>query len=160
MGLFSKKDKNVTCAFKHYDGLDGIYKGATLEVEQDDENKYLSIKQSLSKRDPILLKYGQICAVGILSEKEIIEQNKSVIGRAAVGGLLLGPVGAVVGGISGTGKKTEEKVKNCLVINYHPSANPDEIKSVSLEILGYNWNKFMLALKEKANIVESKSQYL
>lgn len=31
--------------------------------------------------------------------------NKSVMGRAVVGGVLLGPLGAVVGGLSGTGKK-------------------------------------------------------
>ena len=35
------------------------------------------------------------------------EEEKSILGRAAVGGLLLGPAGAVVGGLSGTGKKTK-----------------------------------------------------
>jgi hypothetical protein len=32
------------------------------------------------------------------------QSDKSVIGRAAIGGLLLGPLGAVVGGMSGMGK--------------------------------------------------------
>jgi hypothetical protein len=32
-------------------------------------------------------------------------QDKSVLGRAAIGGLLLGPLGAVVGGMSGVGGK-------------------------------------------------------
>lgn len=40
---------------------------------------------------------------------EITEKDKSVIGRAVVGGLLLGPVGAIVGGMSGIG--TKQKVK-------------------------------------------------
>lgn len=45
------------------------------------------------------------------SKEDIIEnQDKSVIGRAIVGGLLAGPVGAIIGGISGIGTK-EVKLK-------------------------------------------------
>ncbi len=44
------------------------------------------------------------------AEYETIEKDKSVIGRAIVGGLLLGPVGAIVGGMSGIGTKKETKV--------------------------------------------------
>ena len=44
------------------------------------------------------------------AEYETIEKDKSVIGRAVVGGLLLGPVGAIVGGMSGIGTKKETKV--------------------------------------------------
>ncbi len=44
------------------------------------------------------------------AEYATIEKDKSVIGRAIVGGLLLGPVGAIVGGMSGIGTKKETKV--------------------------------------------------
>lgn len=44
------------------------------------------------------------------AEYETIEKDKSVIGRAIVGGLLLGPVGAIVGGMSGIGTKQETKI--------------------------------------------------
>jgi hypothetical protein len=40
---------------------------------------------------------------------EITEKDKSVIGRAVIGGVLLDPVGAVVGGMSGLGTKQEIK---------------------------------------------------
>jgi hypothetical protein len=44
-------------------------------------------------------------------EQVFIEKEKSVVGRAIVGGLLLGPVGAVVGGMSGLKGTVQEKAK-------------------------------------------------
>lgn len=79
-----------------------------------------------------------------------------------VGGLLLGPLGAVVGGMSGVGQKKQSVGKNYFVINYHPAAAHDEVRAISLEIVGatLGLSKFISALKEKAHIVEEKSQYL
>lgn len=39
-------------------------------------------------------------------EQIVAQKSKSVVGRAVVGGLLLGPLGAVVGGMSGIGSKS------------------------------------------------------
>ncbi|WP_042170675.1 hypothetical protein [Paenibacillus gorillae] len=41
----------------------------------------------------------------ITTEKDLTEVNKSVIGRGIVGGLLFGPAGLVLGGMSGIGTK-------------------------------------------------------
>jgi hypothetical protein len=47
-------------------------------------------------------------------------KDKSVVGRAVAGGLLLGPLGAVVGGMSGIGTKSKklDQESDYLVINY------------------------------------------
>lgn len=49
--------------------------------------------------------YEDIKYWSVENQEVIIKQSKSVIGRAIVGGLVLGPVGAIVGGMSGIGTK-------------------------------------------------------
>jgi hypothetical protein len=55
------------------------------------------------------LPFKDILSVHIEDKTAITEQKeKSIIGRALVGGLLFGPVGAIIGGMTGLG--TKEKV--------------------------------------------------
>ncbi|MBN2893516.1 MAG: zinc-ribbon domain-containing protein [Bacteroidales bacterium] len=61
---------------------------------------------------------SQIISIKQTSRDELIRTDKSVIGRAVVGGLVLGPLGAIVGGMSGIGSKEKLKNKNYLVINF------------------------------------------
>lgn len=60
----------------------------------------------------------QIIKLSTATEEQIMTESKSVIGRAIVGGLLLGPLGAVVGGMTGIGSKQKLKGKYYLVINF------------------------------------------
>jgi len=51
-------------------------------------------------------------------KSELVEINKSVLGRALVGGVLLGGIGALVGAVSGTGKKMKSDPKLYFIIGY------------------------------------------
>jgi hypothetical protein len=49
---------------------------------------------------------SDILSINLEGQNQLFEQkNKSVIGRAIVGGLIFGPVGAIVGGMTGIGQK-------------------------------------------------------
>jgi len=61
---------------------------------------------------------SQIISIKLTSREELSRTDKSVIGRAIVGGLILGPLGAIVGGMSGIGNEEKLKNLNYLVINY------------------------------------------
>ncbi len=60
----------------------------------------------------------QIISLKTISKTELIKKDKSVIGRAVVGGLILGPIGAIVGGMSGIGSKESSVNQTYFIINY------------------------------------------
>lgn len=68
--------------------------------------------------DFFYISHDQIIDMKFINHKELTTENKSVIGRALVGGVLLGPLAAVVGGISGIGQKVKTIGNYLLVINF------------------------------------------
>lgn len=68
------------------------------------------IKKEIVLNEPIKKLHLELNREYTSEEKAIIEKAKSAIGCAVVGGLLLGPVGAIVGGMSGIGIKKENVI--------------------------------------------------
>ena len=61
----------------------------------------------------------RIRAAVALTETELIEKSKSVVGRALIGTLIVPGLGTIIGGMSGIGTKKKEGKKNhYLVLNY------------------------------------------
>ena len=61
---------------------------------------------------------AQIIELIHTSKTELAKDNKSVIGRSIVGAVLLGPLGAIIGGMSGIGYKEKLADEHYLIINY------------------------------------------
>lgn len=156
MGIFFTKNKenerNVNFMTGNKIGAiaEGIAINATLK------NDCIFIVSRLNKNISVTLKYEKITDCQYISEKDIREKSKSVLGRAVVGSLFLGPVGAIVGGISGVGHKKITKNKNYIVINYESN---NEIGVLFLEVVGASlkWDKFYDELREKAGIKKELS---
>lgn len=62
--------------------------------------------------------HEQIIDMKFIPHTQLTTENKSVIGRAVVGGLLLGPLAAVVGGMSGIGTKVKSLGEYLFAINF------------------------------------------
>lgn len=61
---------------------------------------------------------SQIINIQTASKAELAKINKSVIGRAVVGNLIFGPLGAIIGGMSGFGTKDKFLDNQYMIINY------------------------------------------
>jgi len=72
---------------------------------------------SILMRNVLNIHKLQLIDLQEISEMELVQQDKSVIARAAVGALLFGPFGGIIGGMSGlnTVKSTN---RNILIINF------------------------------------------
>lgn len=73
--------------------------------------------------------------------KEAREEEKSVIGHAIAGGIVLGPIGAIIGGMSGIGKK---EIKDYYL---KITTNSYELYFKGLPEYGYDYGNCYAALK-------------
>ncbi len=101
---------------------------------------------------------AQIISLRKTTQEELTKMDKSVIGRAVVGGLILGPLGALVGGMSGIGSKEKFINKQYFVINFWDI----ETKSAQTILIGSTENTKIDAFilrqqkEENQNISENR----
>lgn len=62
--------------------------------------------------------HSQIINIQKTTSAQLAQMNKSVIGRAVVGDLIMGPLGAIIGGMSALGAKQGVVVTQYVVINF------------------------------------------
>lgn len=149
MGLFSKKEKKekTKLQFKHIDGL-SLNRGDIVAIEKLEDE--IIIKAVLSKYE---IKIGYNAITNIVSRNYTEEEikNKSVVGRALVGGVLTGGIGAVIGGMSGVGNKSKSKTIPAFEIFYIKNGIENTILLEDYWLLGTK--KFMDSIKEKADSI-------
>ena len=139
------------------DGIANIPPGmiVTLELEPLE----LTIK-SKTTNAVARLPYNQIERVGEFTDQEIKVKSKSIAGRAMVGGLLLGNVGAIVGGMTGLGTKSSTVQHDFLIINYISKEKEENVLSFSVNYsITWGLSKFVGNLKKRAGINAEPTQF-
>ncbi len=97
------------------------------------------------------IKLENIRAATVKSEQELIEKDKSVVGRAIIGTLLVPGLGTIIGGLSGIGKKKKKGKRNFyLIINYVDSDG--ELSTVTFQNNSNNasMNRFCKAINNSS----------
>lgn len=150
MGLFSsKKGSIISEPFMLLESVGQLQKDLAVEVALYDD--YLELTAPFMKKTPITLKYAQITDVFYGLQTEVVQKSKSPIGRAVAGGLLFGGVGAVVGAVSGTGKKEKKVSKFYFIVSYTSSAGEEKLLQFEDTRL-YKGRKLANQLKELVGI--------
>lgn len=147
MGFFkSTKGSIISDYFQLKENVANLKAGNMVNVELYDD--HLDIKEV---KNSVSLNYSQITDIFYGLQTEVVEQSKSVIGRAVAGGLIFGGVGAVVGAVSGTGTKEKKERHFYFIISYTSSTGED--KFIQLEDTRlYKGGKVANKLKQLCNI--------
>lgn len=149
--LKSKKGSIISDNFLLLENVAQMEKGQVVEVALLDDHLELSVP--FMKKTPVTLQYTQITDVFYGLQTEVVQMDKSPIGRAIAGGLLFGGVGAVVGAVSGTGKKEKKVSKFYFLISYTSAAGEDKVLQFEDTRL-YKGRKLAAQLKELCGIVD------
>lgn len=146
MGIFSKKNKkgNISINLEYIDGIPGYKINSAVAVSLNTEETNLEIEARVFKAPPVKLNFNQIISFNLIDEKTIIEKKKSIMGRAFVGTLLLGPAGAILGGLSAVDPKKIKKNNMYLIFNY-TKKDTDEVNVLTFKICGatFHLSKFI-----------------
>ena len=140
MPIFTTHDKQgrKSVNFSYISGMpDPWREGAPANLTIDVGNSRLIITSRLYDWQPVSLPFRRIYKVELFSENETVEKSKSVIKRGIAGALIAGPVGAVVGGMSGIGSKTKTQTRRGLAIDFI-TKNGD--RSLIFEIVGATYD--------------------
>lgn len=152
MGLFDGKNKQgmFELSLTTAGPVGDIPGGAMVKVCADTIRKAVVIKLMFGGER--VLPCEKITQAIATTSTEIEQRNKSVAGRAMIGGVLLGPVGAIVGGMTGIGKKEKKKIQSFVIINY-TSNGEDKVAAFISPTVGDPRNgKLVKAITEMANI--------
>ena len=152
MGLFDGKNKQgmFELSLTTAGPIGDIPGGALVKVCADTNRKAVVIKLMFGGER--VLPCEKITNAISTTTTEIEQRSKSVAGRAVIGGVLLGPVGAIVGGMTGIGTKEKKKIQSFVIINY-TSNGEDKIAAFISPTVGDPRNgKLVKAIKEMANI--------
>lgn len=148
MAVFGNKTKTgeIVANFAAV-SVPGIETGWAVEAIQRDRE--LVVHPRVTKEPEVAIPYDRLLAYTLGTEQEIVERRKSLYGRAAVGGILLGPAGAVVGAIDGTTKKRKKVRRTYLSMECGDEGDP---RAVVLEVVGatLGLSKFLAELAARA----------
>lgn len=132
-----RKSKAQAKAMGAYDSANCFHEHGIIQLQKRESVDLFLLDKKIvikSKDLAIELPIERLTAAQYLRKTDLLKENKSAIARGIVGGVLIGPLGAIVGSVSGVGDK--HKKGNYLVINY-TSADSNEVQVLIFDMILY-----------------------
>jgi len=95
-----------------------IYVNGCLGYQSGVEVKIQATTNSITVDEKYHIPVQKILDVKFTKTKQLVNRQNNVVGRAIVGTIIAGPVGAIVGGVSGAGNTTKTEDIEILNITY------------------------------------------
>lgn len=131
--------------------IDGLpLKNPNADIELTSDESYLLIAETRTQgfktvTDNLFkVPLEKIIDTAMITEKEIVEKGKSVVGRGLLGGSIFGPAGLILGGLSGVGKKSKTEYTKIYIVSFVGSDG--EVKNIT-----FGMHKMMVRVTEKFN---------
>lgn len=148
MGMFGKSKKEISTQVIHTEGLSGVGKNASCKIKLDDD--YITIDEvALSLKGFKTVKtfkvpIENVVSVEVITEENIKEKSKSVVGRGVAGAVVFGPAGLILGGLSGVGVKKKKDITRLFCISYTRSED-QKVQNLVFKMVGPDLDSYRLA---------------
>ena len=121
----ANKKETTPIRFRHIEGMPNLKEGKVVEISKN--------KKSINIDNKISILNKNIKSKIITSSKELTEKQKSVLKRSLLGIVVAGPLGAIIGGMSGIGTKQKMELVYFLTIDYVDDCGIEKSSLFSLE---------------------------
>jgi len=148
--------------WKYDAAITGVFNSSLCSDSKILEGKgsFLLHEFGISIRGPLYvlyseIHYSQILSIEYIEKSELLETNKSVIKRALIGTILLGPLGGIVGGLSGIG--SDKKYFSAIIINYWDVKNDSPYTIVFLTDKNHTAKKICSRANQEISVFNRKN---
>ena len=106
----AKGGRLIPIKFRHIQGMPKLMEGEIVNISSSHDSINIDGKYSILK--------SKVKSKILTNSKMLTDKQKSVIQRSLVGMVIAGPLGLIVGGISGVGTKQKEETVNFFNLIY------------------------------------------
>ncbi|MBQ3199110.1 MAG: hypothetical protein IJB67_01900 [Firmicutes bacterium] len=147
----NKYSVGLTVYLKHLSGMENL--------NITDPNKYVKITIDAKERKLHFDNANDKTPIAVLDitkitdareATQVVSENKSVTGRAAIGGLIFGPVGAIVGGLSALDEQTGIATR-VVIFTYKSQEETKQIVMACIPSISSGYQNFIEYLPKDPN---------
>lgn len=143
-----KLGAKLSCFGIHMHGFPGLNGGEFAKLFFADKNLTVRVNKKTYELD-----YQKITAVAYGNKNDLLKKDRSVIGRGIAGGILLGPVAAIIGGMSAMGKQKHIKGE-FLILNYMDQKDEERTLIFDLKNLNEAKKAERFIIEKRPELVE------